>query len=99
MKTRYDDKGKYFSEVVAKKILKATIQTTVSRIEGYLYILPTRRLLDELNQTESNFLAVTDARITNEEGLNNVSFLVVRSDQIVWIIPHEELEGGKDDGR
>ena len=91
MVAQYDDKGKIFTQVIAKKPVEVSIQTEHQFIKGTIYIRPGMRILDELNG-EDRFLAVTDAIITtddNQEAYKS-SFLVVSVGHIVWIIPEEE---------
>jgi hypothetical protein len=87
--TLYDTQVKFFTDVVSKKQMKAIIQTVLQRIEGTVYIMPTRRLLDELNQAEE-FIAVTDASISGFDIQQPVDFMAVRVDQIVWIVLLDE---------
>ncbi|OJX47208.1 MAG: hypothetical protein BGO78_17205 [Chloroflexi bacterium 44-23] len=92
MVIQYDDKGKIFTSVITKKSIKVLIQTQTHRVTGMVFYRPDDRLIDELNQTDI-FLAVTDAKILDEN--NNVlfesNFLTVNINQIVWILPYEEL--------
>jgi hypothetical protein len=89
MSIRYDDKGKYFTDVVRKQAVEAVIQTDRERIYGTIYIQPDERVLDELNQSP-RFLPVTDARVVSEENQATHEFLAVNIDHIVWL---STLEG------
>ena len=89
MSTQYDSQVKFFTDVVSKKQMKAVIQTVLQRIEGTIHIMPARRLLDELNQAEE-FIAVTDACISGFDIQQQIDFMAVRIDQIVWIVLLEE---------
>jgi Family of unknown function (DUF6812) len=95
MITQYDEKGKIFTQVVAKRPVPVIIQTLQNTIRGSVHVRPDERVKDELNTlTERDrFLAVTDAVILNSlnEELFHTNFLVVNVDQIVWILPEEEL--------
>ncbi len=91
MYTQFDEKGKIFTNIVNKKKSKALIQTTIGRVEGYIYIRVDGRLSDELNRSDA-FLPVTEAIIYNEKGekWKEVSFIAIRFSEIVWVVPIEE---------
>jgi hypothetical protein len=90
--SQYDEKGKLFTPVITKKPIAVIIQTETHLIEGNIYIRPGERLLDDINQGE-NFLAVTDATIsqTNGKVLHRTNFMAVNRTQILWLLSKEEL--------
>ncbi len=92
MKIRFDDKGKFFTDVVPKAAVSVMIQTIHQRIEGRIYLRPGERLKDEINNSEQ-FLAVTDAVIysANNEELYHINFLTLNREHIVWIMPTDEF--------
>jgi hypothetical protein len=94
MKIEYDDKGKFFTDVITKTPVSVTIQTVTQRIHGTVHVHPEERLKDELDKAEQ-FLAVTDAAIYDQEGkvLHECQFLAVNCGQIVWVMPDERAEG------
>jgi hypothetical protein len=91
MVTQYDEKGKFFTQVVSKHPVPVTIYTVESRIQGSIYVKPNLRVKDELNGPE-RFIAVTDAVVYNNrnEEILRTSFLVVNSEHIVWLVPDDE---------
>jgi hypothetical protein len=91
MSLEFNEKGKYFTDIISKSTVSAIIQTTTHRIEGFIHIRLDGRLKDELDRSET-FLAVTDAKVLNSEGgvLYQVDFLSVSRHQIVWVIPNGE---------
>jgi hypothetical protein len=91
MGIEFDDKGKFYTEIISKVTVPAMIQTTQHRIQGLVHIRPNERFKDELDNDEP-FLPVTAARIINEAGevLFEADFISVRRSQIVWVIPSEE---------
>jgi hypothetical protein len=93
MAIRFDEKGKYFSDVIPKETMPVVIQTLTHRVEGKFHVGSGIRLKEELNNPES-FLAITDATVYSDSGvqLYQSNFLVVNRDQIVWVIPTAELE-------
>ncbi|GAB4504090.1 MAG: hypothetical protein Fur0043_10830 [Anaerolineales bacterium] len=96
MTIEYDDKGKYFTEVVSKISIPTLVQTTTHLIRGNVHVRRDERLKDELDRDEL-FLAMTDASVLGTDGqiLHQVHFLAVRRTQIVWVIPLEdEAQGG-----
>ena len=92
MVTQYDDKGKIFTQVVTKHPVLVTIQTVNNIIHGAIHIRRDARVKDELNSSE-RFLAVTEAVVHNllNEELYRTNFLVLNVDQIVLVIPEEEM--------
>lgn len=91
MSIHYDEKGKFFTDVVSKEPHLVIIQTLIHRIEGQIYARHEERVKDAINDKE-NFLAVTDGTIFNSQGkeIYKSDFMLVNSDQIVWIIPNDE---------
>lgn len=93
MVTQYDEKGKIFTQVVAKEPVLVTIQTTNQLVRGSIHVRPESRVKDELNNSKEPFVAVTDAIVYNlqQEELYRCSFLVINISHIVWVIPEEEI--------
>lgn len=95
MTIEYDDKGKFYTDVITKVPVSALIQTTTHLIRGYVHVRKGDRLKDELEREEA-FLAVTNLTVlgAGEEALYTAHFMAIRRDQIVWIMPadgnHEE---------
>ncbi|HVN54125.1 MAG TPA: hypothetical protein VMT46_07320 [Anaerolineaceae bacterium] len=92
MITEFDDKGKIFTNVIAKKPVPAVVQTLTHRIHGEVHVRPSERLKDEMNRSEK-FLAITDAIVYDTRGqeIYRCGFLTLNRDQIVWLIPDEEI--------
>lgn len=87
----YDEKGKFFTDFIAKTQVNVTIQTVIHRVRGRVYIRHGERFRDEINK-EDVFIAVTDAEIFDANGqvLYVCDFLAVHRDQIVWMWPEED---------
>ncbi|MEN6300387.1 MAG: hypothetical protein ABFD51_10865 [Anaerolineaceae bacterium] len=92
MATHYDEKGKYFTDIITKNTLFTYIQTQDYQIQGWVYIRTDQRLKDELNGTEQ-FFAVTDAQVFDTSGnlAYKTKFMLVNRNQVIWIIPKDEL--------
>jgi len=92
MGIRFDDKGKFFTEIISKEAVPVIIQTLTHRINGYLHVRPETRLKDEINQTEL-FLAVTEADVYDFAGnlLYRTDFLALNREAIIWIVPEDQL--------
>ena len=90
MSIDYNDKGKYFTEVVQKVSVLTLVQTTTHLIRGRVHIRPDERLKNELDRDEL-FLAMTEAAVLNQDGkeIFHTDFLAVRRNQIVWAMPDE----------
>ena len=95
MSMEYDDKGKYFTNVISKQPLPVLIQTTQQLVRGRIHIRAEERLKDSLDLNEL-FLAVTDAVVLDAGGkeLYRTEFLAVQRGQIVWVMPQEEDKAG-----
>lgn len=93
MTIEYDEKGKYYTEVVTKKPVSAIIQTTTNLIRGIVHVRQDQRLKDAL-ETDEQFIAVTDVNVSGDAGdvIHSGSFLAVQKSQIVWIMPLDDKE-------
>ena len=91
MSIEFNDKGKYFTDIISKSAVPAIIQTVTHRIQGSIHVRVNERVKNELDRDES-FLAVTDAKILAEDGavLFAAPFMSVARSKIVWVIPKEE---------
>lgn len=91
MSLEFDEKGKYFTDIISKVAVSAVIQTVTHRIEGFIHVRPADRVKDELNNPEP-FLAVTNARVLAADGslLYQTNFITVARAQIVWVIPGDD---------
>jgi len=93
MTFEYDNKGKFFTDVISKTPLAVLVQTTTHLIQGMIHIRRDERLKDELDRNKP-FLALTDIKILGEEGqeLYTSDFIAIQRKQIVWVLPQEEEE-------
>jgi hypothetical protein len=93
MPTRFDKKGKYYTEKVTKDRIKVTVRTVTDTLSGYFHIPPDKRLRDSLNNTKP-FLALTDGAVLSEEGevIREFDFMALHQHHIVWVIELEERQ-------
>ena len=91
MSLEFNEKGKYFTDIISKEAVPAVIQTVMHRIEGSVHIRLNERVKDELDRNEP-FLAVTNAKIFGLDGsvLYETDFITVSRSQIVWVIPSDD---------
>lgn len=91
MTIEYDEKGKFYTDVVTKLSTSVVIQTTTHLVRGFVHIRQGERLKNELERGEI-FIAVTQATIhgTDDQILFSVPFLAIQRAQIVWIMPVDE---------
>jgi hypothetical protein len=96
MTIEYDEKGKFYTDVVKKIPVPVVIQTTTHLVRGLVHVRDGERLKNELERVEM-FLAVTNAAIyeVGDKVLFTVPFMAVQRAQIVWIMPVDE-EAQKD---
>ena len=90
MVLEYDEKGKFYTDIIKKEVVFAQIHTPANRIMGYIHIRIGDRLSDEINQ-DRLFLAVTGAEIFDLAGelLYTSEFLAVNRQHIIWLMPVE----------
>ena len=88
MTIEYDDKGKYYTNVIQKVAVPSMVQTTTNLIRGLIHVRHDERLKDELENDEQ-FIAVTEVSVCNAEGkvIYSGPFLAIQKSQIVWIMP------------
>lgn len=91
MTIEYDEKGKFYTDVVKKLPVQVVIQTATHLVRGLIHVRDGERLKNELERNEI-FLAVTNAVVYGAEDkiLYTVPFLAVQRAQIVWIMPVDE---------
>lgn len=92
MSLEFNDKGKYFTDIISKVSVPAVIQTTLHRIDGSIHVRLDGRVKDELDRGEP-FLAVTGAKVYSLDGttiLYKTDFMTVARSQIVWVIPSDD---------
>ena len=91
MTIEYDEKGKYYTDVVKKRPISAVIQTTTHLVRGMIHVREGERLKNELER-EEKFLAITNATIHGAEGqvLFSSPFMALQRAQIVWLMPEDE---------
>jgi hypothetical protein len=93
MVLEFDEKGKYYTDVITKDVVLCQIQTITHRIRGNVHVRKGERLSDEINQANL-FLAVTNAEIFSLEGeiVYTNDFLAINREHIVWLTPIEESQ-------
>jgi hypothetical protein len=96
MSIEYDEKGKFYTDVVTKIAIPCMVQTTTHLIRGNVHVRQGERLKDELENNE-RFTAITDVSMSDLNGTVVFSgpFLAVQRDQIVWVMP---VDKGSDKG-
>ena len=95
MTIEYDEKGKYYTDVVTKLPISAVIQTTTHLVRGFVHVRQGERLKNELERDEK-FIAVTNATVhgVNDQILFSAPFFALQRAQIVWLMPVEETDSG-----
>ena len=90
MEIEYDEKGKFFTDIISKEVIRSDIQTVLHHIRGDVHVRKGERLSDEINQPVV-FLPVTKAEIYNQDGelLYTSDFLAVNREHIIWLMPIE----------
>jgi hypothetical protein len=97
MSIDFNDKGKYFTDIISKSPVPAVIQTSTHRIEGTVHVRVSERIKAELDRDEA-FLAVTSAKVFAADGsvLFQAPFMALARAQIVWVIPLEDTDNTGD---
>lgn len=96
MTIEYDEKGKFYTDIVKKLPVPVVIQTVTHLVRGLVHVREGERLKNELERAEI-FLAVTKAAVygADDKVLFTVPFMAVQRAQMVWIMPVDE-ESQKD---
>jgi hypothetical protein len=91
MTIEYDEKGKIFTDIVTKKPIHATVQTTTHLMRGRIHVRRDQRIKDELDVNET-FLAITDVNVLSSDGqiLFEAPFMAVNRTHIVWVLPEQD---------
>jgi hypothetical protein len=91
MTIEYDEKGKRFTDIVTKRPVYATVQTTTHLMRGLIHVRHDQRIKDELDHDEK-FLAITDVHVLSADGqvLFKAPFLAIHRDHIVWVVPEQQ---------
>jgi len=91
MTIEYDEKGKFYTDVVKKLPVSTVIQTTTHLVRGLIYVRQGERLKNELERDEK-FLAVTHVTVHggDDQVLFSSPFMALQRSQIVWLMPMEE---------
>jgi hypothetical protein len=93
MSIEYDEKGKFYTDIVKKLPVPVVIQTATHLVRGLVHVRDGERLKNELERDEI-FLAVTNASVygTDDKVLFTVPFMAVQRAQIIWIMPVDAEE-------
>ena len=88
MTIEYDEKGKFYTDIVKKLPVSVVIQTVTHLVRGLVHVRDGERLKNELERNEI-FLAVTSATVYNaeEKVLFTAPFMAIQRAQIIWIMP------------
>ena len=92
MTIEFDDKGKFYTDVITKTAVPAIIQTATQSIHGSIHVRRDERFKDEMDRNEK-FLAVTDATIYSMDGqvLYQCEFLSIQRSHIIWAVPESDM--------
>jgi len=98
MTVEYDEKGKFYTDIVKKLPVSVVIQTTTHLVRGLLHVREGERLKNELERTET-FLAITAASLygTDDKILFTVPFIAIQRSQIIWIMPVNSKDANQKD--
>jgi hypothetical protein len=91
MTIEYDEKGKRFTDIVTKRPVYATLQTTKQLLRGNIHVRRDQRIKDELD-LDDKFIAITDVSILSADGqvLFQAPFLAVNRAHIIWVLPEQK---------
>jgi hypothetical protein len=84
------------SNYISKKSTPVIIQTSNHRLHGNVHVGLGKRLKDELDGG-LQFLPVTNVVVYGKDGetLYRTHFLLINREQLVWILPDEDLLDGE----
>jgi hypothetical protein len=94
MTIEYDEKGKFYTDVITKLPVSCLIQTTTHLMRGFVHVRQGERFKNELERDEA-FLAITNVSIlgANDEVLYSAAFMAVQRSQVVWVMPAADDQG------
>jgi hypothetical protein len=92
MAAQIEGQEEFSAQYVSKKPTSVTIQTIDHRLHGDIHVGLGKRLKDELDGG-LQFLPVTNVLVYSDSGeiLYRTHFLLINRDQLVWILPDEDL--------
>jgi len=92
MTISFDEKGKFYTDIINKESVQVILQTLTNVIRGKIHIMPGRRLKDEINRLDE-FFAMTEATVYTPAGkkMYSCKFIAVNREKIVWLLPESEL--------
>jgi hypothetical protein len=77
-----------FGDYIEKQQVKALIQTSKQALIGTIHVHPRLRIKDNFNRDEEPFIAITNASIVGQGKV--FPFILLRKDEIIWLVPLEE---------
>ncbi len=91
MATHFDEKGKIYTNVIAKRCVPVLIQLVSQQVHGNIHVREGERLKDELSRSDQ-FIAVTEASVFDLQGniLYETEFIAVHRDHVIWICPDSD---------
>ncbi len=92
MTIEYNEKGKYFTNIISKETVPAKIQTLTHLVDGEVHVRQGQRLKDEMDLAEP-FLAVTNATLYTNDGhiFLRTNFIAIKREQIIWVTPSDDV--------
>ncbi len=94
MTIEYDEKGKFYTDIITKLPVSCLIQTTTHLMRGFVHVRQGERFKNELERQE-DFLAITNVTIlgADDKVLYASPFMAVKRSQIVWVMPADDDHG------
>ena len=91
MTIEYDEKGKFYTDVITKLPVSCLLQTTTHLMRGFIHVRQGERFKNELERDET-FLAVTNVSIlgAGDVVLFTAPFMAIKRSQIIWVMPSED---------
>jgi hypothetical protein len=92
MAAQIEGKEEVSFQYISKKPVPVLIQTSSQRLHGDVHVGLGKRLKDELDGG-LQFLPVTNVVVygTDGQAVYRTHFLLINRDQLVWILPDEDL--------
>lgn len=78
--------------MVKKESKRVVIFVENYRVEGYMYLIPGARIVDELNKN-TQFLPLTNCIIYDKDSsleIDRVNFMVINKNRVTLVFPPEE---------
>lgn len=98
---KVDERGKIFTDYMSKRRVAVLAITVHGKVKGNLYLYGEQRVKDLLNDPAEQFIAITEATITGNDGsvISEAPFIALNKRHIISVMPTEESTSANPSGQ